>query len=202
MSTQTYRQACSIFEEVLTLPEQDRSAFVKGACSGQPALLGAVMDLLKAHGEKTSFLRQPAALEGESSKGVRHMGRYVVNEEIGHGAMSVVYSAFDPAISREVAVKAINISQLQDEAGVAYMRDSLLKAARSAGNLHHPHIVTIFDVGEDHGDVFVAMERVNGQDLGQRLQSGRLSVRVALRVLQQTADALDYAHQKGVLHRL
>src|ERR1043165_4305905 len=130
------------------------------------------------------------------------IGRYKIVRELGRGAMGVVYHAIDPNIGRPVAIKTIQLGQGRKPEEVEKMRERLFREARSAGMLSHPGIVTIYDV-EQHGDVaYIAMEFVDGPTLDQVLsEQPPISAAKLLTVLTQTAAALDYAHQRGIVHR-
>ncbi len=123
-------------------------------------------------------------------------------EELGRGAMGVVYKARDPAIGRTVAVKTIRLSDVADGAGQQRVRDKLLREAHSAGMLSHPNIVTIHDILEQGHVAFIVMEHVQGLSLEEMLRTQRLpDAGELLRILKQVAEALDYAHRKGIVHR-
>jgi predicted Ser/Thr protein kinase/tetratricopeptide (TPR) repeat protein len=126
------------------------------------------------------------------------LGRYEIVEELGRGAMGVVYLAQDPALGRLVAVKALNGHLGNgDGAGAA----SVLREARAAGGLDHPGIVTVHDAADGERP-FIAMEYVQGTDLKEVLRPGQpLPSDFVLKVTEQVAAALDYAHARGVVHR-
>jgi tRNA A-37 threonylcarbamoyl transferase component Bud32 len=133
---------------------------------------------------------------------VKQVGRYQIVEELGRGAMGVVYKALDPAIGRTVAIKTIRLSELTDPQERRRVHERLLREAQSAGILSHPNIVTIYDVLEQEDFAYVFMEYVNGSSLEKMMQSGALPEgAVLLHYLRQVAGALDYAHRKGVIHR-
>lgn len=133
---------------------------------------------------------------------MKQVGRYQIVEELGRGAMGVVYKALDPAIGRTVAIKTIRLSELTDPQERRRVHERLLREAQSAGMLSHPNIVTIYDVLEQDDFAYVFMEYVNGASLEKLAQTGALPDGAALlHYLRQVADALDYAHRKGVIHR-
>jgi serine/threonine-protein kinase len=133
---------------------------------------------------------------------VNQVGRYEIVEELGRGAMGVVYKALDPTIGRTIAVKAIRLSDLPDPVERKRVRDRLLREAQSAGILSHPNIVTIYDILEQEDMAYIFMEYVNGSSLEKALRTKSLPEKTALLdVLRQVAGALDYAHRKGIIHR-
>ena len=126
------------------------------------------------------------------------LGRYQVREIIGEGAMACVYRAFDPEINRALAIKLLKAQLRLD----GEYRSRFLREAKGAGVLSHPNIVTVFDVGEDQGHPYIAMELVEGQTLAEELKSKKaLSTRDIVEIGIQLTRALDYAHKKGIIHR-
>ena len=129
-------------------------------------------------------------------------GRYELLEELGRGAMGVVYKAYDPVIGRAVAVKTLRLS----EQGTGMTRADLIARfqteARAAGLLAHSNIVVVYDVGEDEGLFYIIMELVEGRSL-QALLDARQSFPLprVLRLMEQACSALEYAHQRNVVHR-
>jgi serine/threonine protein kinase len=116
--------------------------------------------------------------------------------------MGTVYDALDPMIGRRVALKVIRSDALKDSEGGISSREWLLREVRAAGSLIHPGIVIVFDVGQEGETAFFAMEKVEGPSLGQLLASGRKTApNEATDIVRQTAAALDYAHQHGIVHR-
>ncbi|MGB9005385.1 MAG: protein kinase [Candidatus Aminicenantales bacterium] len=124
-------------------------------------------------------------------------GHYRVIEKIGEGGMGVVYRAHDELLDRDIALKVLPASNFQDPAA----RARLLREARIASQLNHPYICTIHEVGEAEGQVYLAMEFVEGQPLSARLAAGPLPQEQVLRCGIQLAEALEQAHGRGVLHR-
>jgi len=137
---------------------------------------------------------------GNSFHGLMHkIGRYQVEHELGRGAMGIVYRAFDPAIGRRIAIKTIRLDDLGDEKSRATLRERLRREAQSAGILSHPNIVTIYDISEDTHNAYIFMEYVEGATMDQF--SRGLPVKDLLSMLEQAAEALDYAHERGIVHR-
>src|SRR5262245_24260476 len=124
-------------------------------------------------------------------------GRYEVLGLLGEGSMGRVYRAFDPLGHRVVAIKTVRPEFLGGETADEYLR-RFRREAQAAGALSHPSIITIFDVGAD----YFVMELLEGVTLQQLLRErGRLPLAEALGILEPVAEALDYAHEKGVIHR-
>jgi serine/threonine-protein kinase len=130
------------------------------------------------------------------------LGRYQIVHEIGRGAMGTVYAARDPMINREVALKAIPLADQFDADQLEEARAKFFREAEMAGRLNHPHIVTIYDAGEDHGIAYIAMELLRGRHLVDHTSEAKLlPVGVTLSLVARLADALQYAHQRQIVHR-
>jgi formylglycine-generating enzyme required for sulfatase activity/predicted Ser/Thr protein kinase len=133
---------------------------------------------------------------------MKKIGKYTVSAEIGKGGMGVLYRAQDPFIGRTVAIKTIRMDVLQQTTGKEEALKRFLREAQSVGNLSHPNIVTIYDVGEDEGLIYIAMEYIDGRSLEDLLkQNKRFSLDEIVQLFSQIGAALDYAHQKGIVHR-
>jgi hypothetical protein len=131
---------------------------------------------------------------------MKSIGRYVLDEEIGRGSMGAVFRASDPLIERNVAIKTIDLGKLDD--GTLQPRLRFLREAKAAGRLSHPGIVTVHDVGELEDVAFIVMELVEGRSLKDVLDRGEtIPLAVALDIVRQAAEALDFAHRHGVVHR-
>jgi hypothetical protein len=133
----------------------------------------------------------------------RRFGRYEIVGELGRGAMGVVYKARDPQIDRLVALKTISLRG-QDPEAEAEFRMRFQNEAQAAGRLHHPGIVSVFDIGEDPEthDPFIVLEHVTGEALNRLLaREKKLPLTRALQLTEEVATALDYAHTQGVTHR-
>src|SRR5579862_3250151 len=128
----------------------------------------------------------------------RQIGGYQILEELGRGAMGVVFKARQVSMDRIVAIKFLPKKLAQDERIVA----RFLREARAAGQLAHPNIVSVHELGMAEGLHFIAMEYVDGNSVHKRIRDkGPCSEREALDVAGQIAEALKVAHSKGILHR-
>ena len=128
------------------------------------------------------------------------LGRYIIQSELGRGAMGVVYKATDSVLERPVAVKTVNIT-LEREYADKYEK-RFYQEAKAAGSLNHPNIVTIHDVGKSGDVVFMAMEYIEGVELRTLIGEGKpLRLAQALSIAAQVAEGLGFAHQRGVVHR-
>jgi serine/threonine-protein kinase len=127
------------------------------------------------------------------------IGRYRILDELGRGAMGVVYRAEDPSLDRVVALKTISLDD-EKEGRKEYEKRFMLEA-KAAGKLTHPNIVTIFDYGEEEDIAYMAMELLEGQDLRSRIREGDIPPLEAVEIALQVADGLGFAHEFGVVHR-
>lgn len=128
-------------------------------------------------------------------------GRYKLEKELGRGAMGVVYLGKDPKINRQVAIKTLDYTQFPT-GELNSLKSRFFREAEAAGRLSHHNIVTVYDVGEEEGFAFIAMDYVNGEPLSNFTQpDSLLPVAEVYRIMQQVAEALDYAHQQNIVHR-
>jgi len=125
------------------------------------------------------------------------LGRYAIIEPLGAGGMGVVYRARDEKLERDVAIKVLAPGVLTDEDA----RNRFRKEALALAKLSHAHIAAVFDVGEESGVDYIVMECVPGQSLADKLKAGPLSLRDATSIALQVAEALEEAHEHGVVHR-
>ena len=128
---------------------------------------------------------------------VRYFGDYEIIRELARGGMGVVFEARQVSLNRKVALKMILAGQLAHETDVK----RFYTEAEAAANLDHPGIVPIFEVGQHEGQHYFSMGFVEGQSLSQRLNEGPLAAREAAALMVAVAEAIDYAHQCGVIHR-
>ena len=135
-------------------------------------------------------------------KHLETVGRYKIESVLGEGAMGVVYKALDPIIKRTVAIKLIKIDEGISEQERKEFYERFYREAQIAGTLNHPNIVGIYDIGEEQGIPYIAMEFVEGETLSSIIaKKGRLDIETCVKIISQIASALDYAHKKGIIHR-
>jgi diguanylate cyclase (GGDEF)-like protein len=131
---------------------------------------------------------------------LNHLGRYEITEELGRGAMGIVYKAYDPLIERFVAIKTINLQVLSETEREDY-EARFYQEAKAAGRLNHPNIVTIYDLGESGDVAYIAMELMEGRELQEIIYGKkRLLITDVLNIAIQVGTGLYYAHQRGVVH--
>ncbi|MGA7351648.1 MAG: protein kinase [Acidobacteriaceae bacterium] len=198
-----------IFGEALDVPRAERSAFLDEACRGAPEVRRAVEKLLAENDRLSGFLSDSpygktegttaadgAVAAGSLAAGTR-LGRYVIIEPLGSGGMGVVYRARDEKLDRVVAIKMLAPGVLSgDEARRHFHRE-----ARALAKLNHPRIAAVYDVGEQDGADYIVMELVEGESLAAKLKAGALPVKDATAIALQVAEALEEAHEHGVIHR-
>src|SRR5512144_3105629 len=126
------------------------------------------------------------------------LGRYIIHAELGRGGFATVYRATDTTLERDVALKVLKPGWMDDAMAV----ERFMREAKQASRLKHPNIVTIYDVGQAEGRLFIAMELVRGRSLQQIVtEAGPMAWPRVLAILEQSAIALDYAHRQGLIHR-
>ena len=129
------------------------------------------------------------------------LGKYTIKRELGKGAMGVVYEGFDPSIERIVALKTVRADQLGGEDAPEILT-RFRREAQAAGRLTHPNVVAVYELGEDAGTTFIAMEFVKGRSLKEYLeQHTRFTTPQLARIMTELLAALDYSHRNGVVHR-
>jgi len=144
----------------------------------------------------------PAAPAAAAGADLQRLGRYHLEREIGRGAMGTVYLGRDTAINRLVAIKAIPLASEFSDAELVEARSRFFREAETAGRLNHPNIVTIYDVGEERGLAYIAMEYLKGRHLSEYATANNLlEPRKVLEVMGRTAEALGFAHKQQVVHR-
>jgi serine/threonine protein kinase len=125
------------------------------------------------------------------------VGRFEIRRELGRGAQSVVYLAWDPQLEREVAIKTLHFARSD-----ARRNDALFAEARVVSRLGHPNLVPIFDVGEEDGDPYLVFEFIDGPNLAELIaREGHIAPARAADLMRQVLDALAMAHVNGIIHR-
>jgi eukaryotic-like serine/threonine-protein kinase len=136
---------------------------------------------------------------GANGLTIGHIGRYALKQRLGEGGLGTVHAAYDPILSRTIAVKTLHLNVAEGDR--AALDALFLNEARAAAGLNHPNIVTVYDAGLSEQGVYIAMERLRGRDLRQLLANGwHPDVAQAAQIVRRVADALSYAHSKGVIH--
>ncbi len=131
---------------------------------------------------------------------IGHIGRYALKYKIGEGGLGTVFAAHDPLLSRLIAIKTLHVDLPQSDR--EQFNALFLNEAKAAGSLNHPHIVTMYDAGTSEQGTYIAMELLRGKDLRQLLAMGwKPTPAQSAMIVRRVADALSYAHHKGVIHR-
>jgi serine/threonine protein kinase len=134
-----------------------------------------------------------------AKKKLTRIGRYRILGELGRGAMGIVYEAEDPSLDRTVALKTIILSD--DAEGRKDYHKRFFLEAKASAKLTHPHIVTVYDFGEEGDLAYMAMELLQGTELRARMLTGDVGTAEAVDIAEQVADGLAFAHERGVVHR-
>lgn len=211
------RTPFEIFNGALDLPDSaELKAYLDRACQGDAALRAQVENLLTHH-HSDSFLehsalpavgveeapttldptREAAPASVAPLGNIKYFGDYELLEEIARGGMGVVYKARQTSLNRIVAVKMILAGQLAGEAEVKRFRTE----AEAAANFQHPNIVAIHEIGEHEERHYFSMDYVEGQNLAALVREGPLPPAKAAEWVKTIAEAIQYAHQRGILHR-
>ncbi|MBK9305614.1 MAG: serine/threonine protein kinase [Nitrospira sp.] len=152
--------------------------------------------------EESREQEQSTGLPNAPSEPPAMLGRYKVLKELGRGSMGVVYLGKDPTIQRFVAIKTMQLDAIDDTDKLQEVKARFFREAESTGRLSHPNIVTIFDAGEEQDLGYIAMELLQGTTLKEWSRKPNLMpFPKMLSILATVAEAMDYAHQQGVVHR-
>jgi serine/threonine protein kinase/Tfp pilus assembly protein PilF len=194
-----------VFHEALDRSPERRAAYLDAACRDDASLRGEVEALLAAlsRADAEAFIEGSAAAdlpdepETITPRATAASGRYQLLEELGRGGMGVVLKARDRRLARLVALKFLHAADAAD----AQNRERFEREARSASAVSHPRLCTIYEVGEDEGRPFLAMELLEGATLAERLRPGPLPMTELLEVALQIAEGMEAIHAAGIIHR-
>ena len=126
----------------------------------------------------------------------RRLGRYAIVRKLGEGGMGIVYAAHDELLDRQVALKTMSALGSDETARARFWRE-----ARAAARVNHPNICQIYEIGEENGDLFIAMELLEGQSLAERLGTGPMSASEVVPIALEVLEALSALHARGIVHR-
>jgi Tol biopolymer transport system component len=205
MDPERRRRVDDICDAALERDVSERAAFVAAACGGDEAIRQEVEALLTHAVNAERFLATPIgevaasvlASEHDASLAGRQVGSYRIHSLLGAGGMGEVYRALDTRLGRDVAIKVVaNDYRLDTERLARFERE-----ARVLASLNHPHIAAIYGLEEADGIRGLVLELVEGDTIVERLLDGPLPIPEALTAARQIADALEAAHEKGVVHR-
>ncbi len=205
MERERWQQIDKLLQSALELKAEARSAFLHQACAGDEALRQEVESLLAANEEVDSFIESPvfegaaALLTNDQTNSLlgRRLGAYQILSQLGVGGMGEVYLAQDIRLARKVALKLLD----PDWANNSQLRQRLMREARLAASLDHPNICIIHEIGDVAGQLFIAMQYVEGQTLREVINGRPLSMDSLISTGIQVADALSTAHGQGIIHR-
>jgi serine/threonine protein kinase len=206
MTPERWREIEQLYHAALECDECRRAAYLHEVCAGDDALRQEVESLLAQESRAEQFLETPA-LEvaakllaehpSKSSQVGKQLGSYKIVSLLGAGGMGEVYQAHDTKLGRDVAIKVLPSAFVHDAERLARFQ----REARMLAALNHPNIATIYGLEQSDDVHYLVMELVAGQTLAERVSAGSLGVKEALEIGGQIAEALEAAHEKGVIHR-
>jgi serine/threonine protein kinase len=190
MQADLWKKVEELFQAVQAEPPDKRADFLNQACPDDPEVRAEVQSLLDAAPGAASFL-DSSPLSSALTPGAK-LGHFEILGSLGRGGMGEVYRARDSRLKREVAIKVLPVSFARDPDRITRFE----REARAVAALNHPHIATLYEVGDHEGSPYLALELVDGRPL-----KGPLPVKQAIEYGIQMADALAAAHAAGIVHR-
>src|SRR5215471_7817900 len=197
MEGDRWRQVDKIFHDLIEQTPEQRALFLDSLCAEDPSLKKEVEELIRAYERSGSFLNSPALVSLSSSLVGRTLGSFEVKALIGSGGMGEVYRAWDSKLKRDVAIKVVPDEFFPDDERVPRFQ----REAEILASLNHPNIAAIYSVERFQDSRFLVLELVEGETLAEQLTRGPIAPAEALRIAEQIAEALEVAHEKGVIHR-
>jgi eukaryotic-like serine/threonine-protein kinase len=199
VTSERWQQVKKVLAEALEQKPEGRRDYLDQACA-DPSLRREVESLIAAHEQgDSSFMERPVVVSpsSEALKSGSRLGNYEILARIGAGGMGVVYSARDTTLGRTVAIKVLPNAFLNDSERLARFQ----REARVLASLNHPNISTVHGLEQSGSTRALVMELVEGPTLADRIRQGPIPIEEALRIAKQICEALEYAHEHGVVHR-
>jgi len=215
MTPERWKQIDDLAQSALERGPDERAGFLDEACAADEELRREVEAQIAYQQQASKFLEEPAfkqhlgtqaslpalliadsRTETESMEG-RAISHYTILRKLGAGGMGEVYLALDTTLSRKVAIKFLSQSSVAGEQA----KKRLVREAKAAAALDHPHICAVYEVGEEGGYSFIVMQYVEGETLANRIQRQPIEVREVLEIAVQIADGLAEAHSHRIIHR-
>ncbi len=190
-------EAAWVKEAVAEGAVDERTALLAQAEALEPTVPRRAAEILVERGTVSRAQQEAIASRGTEAVSIRRFGRYQVLARLGKGGMGEVYQALQPGLGRLVAIKVLPPELQHDREFV----ERFNREAQALARLNHPNIVTVHEFGVEEGRYYFVMELVDGTNLRQLLRDGKLPPERALRIVPQVCDALEYAHEEGVVHR-